>query len=135
MPVLDASVYVALVNAEEAAHAESFTWFRHMVEEGAIITAPCIILTEVAAALSRGLNDPALALQVVENLKQSKIITLMPVSQSLAELAAMIAAQHRIRGCDAIYVALAQQTGDDLVTLDQQQLARGAAIVHTHPPR
>ncbi len=134
MPVIDASVYVALSNAGEAAHAASFAWLRRTIEEGAAITAPNIILAEVAAALSRGLGDPALALQAVATLQQSKIITLMPVSQSLAELAAVIAAQHRIRGCDAIYVALAQQTGDALVTLDQQQLARGAAVVSTHPP-
>jgi predicted nucleic acid-binding protein len=29
----------------------------------------------------------------------------------------MIAAEHRIRGCDAVYVALADQLGDCLITL------------------
>ena len=77
MPVIDASVYVALMNTGETAHATSFASFRRMVEEGAAITAPCIVLTEVAAALGRGLGDPALALQAVETLEQSRIITLI----------------------------------------------------------
>jgi predicted nucleic acid-binding protein len=134
MPVIDASVYVALVNAQEPAHATSLAWYHRMIEERAAITAPNIILAEVAAALSRGLGDAALALQAVEQLQRSKIITLAPISHPLAELAADVAARYCIRGCDALYVALARQTGDDLVTLDQQQLARGGAVVHTHAP-
>jgi len=45
-----------------------------------------------------------------------------------------IAAEHRIRGCDAIYIALAEQLNDSLVTLDRQQLERAADIVTTHEP-
>jgi len=134
MPVIDASVYVALINAQEPEHEASLAWYRRTIEERTAITAPNIILAEVAAALSRGLGDASLAIQAVEQLQRSKIITLRPILHPLAELAADIAAQHRIRGCDALYVALARQTGDDLVTLDQQQLARGGAVVRTYPP-
>lgn len=42
----------------------------------------------------------------------------------LGHLAAELAAQHQIRGCDAIYVALAQQRGATLITLDNQQRQR-----------
>jgi predicted nucleic acid-binding protein len=52
----------------------------------------------------------------------------------LAQRAAAIAADHQIRSCDAIYVALAQQLGTELVTLDQQQLERGVAVVTTRIP-
>ncbi len=53
----------------------------------------------------------------------------------MAERAAAIAANHQIRGCDALYVALAEELGDYLVTLDQQQLERGTAVVTTHRPQ
>jgi len=33
-----------------------------------------------------------------------------------------------------VYLALAEQTGDVLVTLDRQQLERGANLVPTRPP-
>lgn len=134
MPVIDASVYVALVNAQEPGHEASLAWYRRAIEQRATLVAPNIILAEVAAALSRGLGDPSLAVRAVGQLQRSRIITLAPVSHPLAEMAADIAARHRIRGCDALYVALAKQTGENLVTLDQQQLARGAAVVVTHAP-
>jgi predicted nucleic acid-binding protein len=105
-----------------------------MVEKRETILAPNIILAEVAAALSRGLGDVSLAVRAVEQLEQSRITTLAPISQPLAELAADIAARYRVRGCDALYVALAHQIGEDLVTLDQQQLARGGAVVRTYEP-
>jgi len=56
------------------------------------------------------------------------------VTAGLAERAATIAADDQIRGCDAIYVALAEQLDDHLVTLDQQQLERGAAVVTVYKP-
>jgi predicted nucleic acid-binding protein len=45
-----------------------------------------------------------------------------------------IAVDHQIRGCDAIYVALADQMKDELVTLDKQQFERGSAVVKTREP-
>lgn len=134
MPVIDASVYVALVNAREPGHDASMSWYRRTIEHQEMILAPNIILAEVAAALTRGLGDAALANQVVGRMQQSAVVTLMPVHHELAELAANIAAEHRVRGCDAIYIALAKQTGEELVTLDHQQLARGGDVVPTRAP-
>jgi predicted nucleic acid-binding protein len=45
-----------------------------------------------------------------------------------------IAAAHRVRGCDAIYLALAEQLSDCLVTLAVQQLERGSEVVATRKP-
>ena len=134
MAVTDASVYIALINADERDHGSSWEWFEEAKAEHEPIIAPAILLAEVAAALSRGLGDPALAHRVVQQLKRSEAIELLPVTQAMAEQAAMIAADYRIRGCDAVYVALADQLGDCLITLDRQQLERGAAIVTAREP-
>ena len=134
MAVIDASVYIALINAHENEHGNSWAWFAQAKTAQETLIAPVILLAEVSAALSRGVGDSALAHQVVQQLLHSKIIELRPVTTTLAERAATIAADHRIRGCDAIYVALAEQLGDYLVTLDQQQLKRGAAVVVVRKP-
>jgi predicted nucleic acid-binding protein len=134
MAVIDASVYIALINANENYHANSWAWFRQAQSAQELLSAPVILLAEIAAALSRGLNNPTLAHRVVQQLLNSKIVDLAPVTPNLAERAAAISADHQIRGCDAIYLALAEQLGDHLVTLDQQQFERGAAIVTTHKP-
>jgi predicted nucleic acid-binding protein len=134
MPVIDASVYVALINAHEAEHAASWAWFERIRARGEPIAAPAILLAEVAAALSRGMGDPALAHRTVEQLERSAVIELVPVTVALAGRAASIAADHRIRGCDALYVALADQLGEPLIALDRQQLERCNAIVDARAP-
>lgn len=134
MAVIDASVYIALINAQESYHTSSWGWFQQAQAAGESLAAPAILLAEIAAGLSRGLGSPILAHQVVQQLLQAQLIDLVPITPALAERAAAIAADHQIRGCDAIYLALAEQLGDELVTLDQQQLERGAAIVATRKP-
>ena len=134
MAVIDASVYIALVKAHEREHSSSWAWFEQATAAKESLVAPVILLAEVAAALSRGVGDPTLAHRVVQQLARSEAIELLPVSMTMAEQAAEIAAEHRIRGCDAVYVALAEQLSDTLVTLDRQQLERGAALVAVRAP-
>jgi predicted nucleic acid-binding protein len=134
MPTIDASVYVALINTHEADHASSWAWFQEAQAAREPILAPVILLAEVASAISRGIGDSALAHRVVEQLQHSKVIELVPVIPAIAERAAAIAADYQVRGCDAIYLALAEQMDDALVTLDRQQLERGAQVVTTFKP-
>jgi predicted nucleic acid-binding protein len=134
MAVIDASVYVALVNAHERAHATSWAWFEQAQAAGESIVAPVILLAEVAAVLSRGVGNPLLAHRVVRQLARSEVIELIPVTRALAEQAAVLAADCGIRGCDATYVTLADQLGDTLVTLDRQQLESGGALVTVRSP-
>jgi predicted nucleic acid-binding protein len=131
---MDASVYVALLNKSETSHSQSWAWFQGMVESGETVYAPSIILPEVAAAISRGTGDENLAQEAVKQLKGSHIITIMPVTHKLATRAAAFALEHKIRGCDSVYVALAERMDGHLVTLDQQQLERDAGAIKTATP-
>lgn len=134
MAVVDASVYVALVHAGESGHAASWDWLEAAQAGDEPLRAPNILAAEVASAVSRGNNNPELAHQIVMQLLTFNIVELMPVTARLAGRAATIAADHQIPGCDAVYVALADETDDLLVTLDRQQLERGAALVTTRSP-
>jgi predicted nucleic acid-binding protein len=134
MPVVDASVCTAFFNAGELQHVPSRSWFREARKGDELVVAPVILLAEVASALGRGLGDEELAQHAVDILRSRRWVELFPVTQALAARAARIAAEQKIRGCDAIYVALAQQLGMELVTLDGQQLERGAAVVKTRTP-
>ena len=134
MAVIDASVYVALINAHEKDFARSWTWLERTRGDQEAILAPIILMAEVAAALSRGAGDPALAHRVVQQLERGGIVQLVPVTLPVALRAAAIAADYQIRGCDAVYVALADQRDDCLVTLDRQQLKCCAGIVEAREP-
>lgn len=134
MAVVDASVYVALANAQDVFHTRSRSWLQASEEQDEQLWAPAILVSEVAAALSRGQSDPMLALKAVRRLRASRRLRLVAVSTSLAFSAAQVAAQQRMRGCDALYVALAQRLGETLVTLDRRQLERGAMLIETRQP-
>ncbi len=134
MAIIDASVYVALVNDREQAHTAAWAWFEAAQNAGEELSAPAILATEVASALGRGLASPEPALEVVSQLLESELIELVTVGRFLATHAAKIAAKYRIRGCDALYVALADQRRQPLITLDRQQLERGSAVVEARRP-
>jgi predicted nucleic acid-binding protein len=128
MPVLDASVYIALINAQETDLARCWTWFERVQGTGELVVAPLILLTEVAAAVSRGMGDLELAHRGVGQLRSSPAIELLPVTRSMATRAARTAGDDRIRGCDSVYVALADQLNEFPVTLDSQQLEGSCAL-------
>ena len=134
MSVIDASVYVSLVSPHEDAHDRTRSWFEAFLRSGGTLYAPVIILGEVAAAIGRGQGDSERAQNVADALRRSYMIQLHAVSLTLADRAAAIAARQQIRGCDALYVALAEALNEDLVTLDRQQQKRGAAVVTTRSP-
>ena len=134
MPVIDASVFVAIVNRADVHHAVCRTWFEQTIKNGDRLLAPNILMSETAAAISRGADNEALALAVIATLAGSAVIELTPIGNPLAAAAAEIAATRRIRGCDAVYVALAASVDEPLVTLDQQQLTRSAGLVAVTSP-
>ena len=69
MTIIDASVYISLVNAHEERHVSSWVWFQSAASRKEGIYAPVILLAEVAAALSHGVGDVELAHRIVEQLR------------------------------------------------------------------
>jgi predicted nucleic acid-binding protein len=56
------------------------------------------------------------------------------LDEGLARQAAALGAQHKLHGADAVYLASAALFAAELVTLEREQLKRGAAIVQTLSP-
>ena len=124
MYVIDASVHVADARPQEPHHAEARALLARLAAEGSRVYLPEITLAEVAAAISRGTGIPSVAQRWVAALRRVPHFRFVPVDAALGDLAAWISAQYVIRGCDAVYVALAQQRGSTLITLDRQQRER-----------
>lgn len=98
--------------------------------------APAIVLPEIASAIARGTGRSDLAAASVSLYRQLPGFHLVPIDAMLAEVAAMLGAEHRLRGCDAIYVALARAADAVLVSLDDEQLSRGPqGLVAATPAR
>jgi predicted nucleic acid-binding protein len=134
MAVIDASVQVAILNDADRHHSAALGWYREALVSGEPLAAPSLLVAEVAAALRRGLGDAALAKRAIEELLAGSEVTLVAVDRSLAVSAAEIAADHGLRACDAVYVALAADLGEPLVALDRDQTARARALIEVFSP-
>lgn len=132
--VLDASVFLNACIPTETGHAASRKFLQHLTGEGIPILAPTLLLPEVAATISRGQDNPGLAEQFYTSLTHLTHLTLVPLDDRLALMASSIAAHNRLRGSDAVYVAVAIRFGCPLVTLDREQYQRAAMVISTRYP-
>ena len=122
--VIDASVLAARVVAGEPAYRDVRNLFNVLADRHTPLFVPAIALAEVAAALSRGAENAALAVSAAVELRRLPNLLIIPIDGSLGYNAAIVAAQWRIRGSDAVYGALAQALEATLITLDSRQRER-----------
>jgi len=132
---VDASVFLNAFNPYEPGHTESQRLLALMQQDATPIIVPTLLLPEVAAAVRRGRGDAKLARRFSATLSGLPHLVLIPLDITLARRAAALAAQHPLRGSDAIYTAVALRFGSTLVTLDRQQRERAAEIVPTCWPQ
>jgi predicted nucleic acid-binding protein len=131
---VDASVFLNAFNPYEAGYAESQRLLAQLQSQALPIIVPTLLLAEAAAAIARGRDDADLARAFAAALHRLPHLVWVPVDGTLAQQAADLAAQHRLRGSDAVYVAVALRFGSTLITLDREQRQRTAeAIVARYP--
>ena len=98
------------------------------------LVAPALLLPEAAAAISHGQNNPEYGRQFAFNLQHLPHLVLVPLDLTLAQQAVNIAANHRLRGSDAVYAAVAERFACPLVTLDREQHDQVAEVLQTYYP-
>lgn len=134
MYVIDASVHVADARPQEPHHAEARALLTRVAEQNIPVFLPEIVLAEIAAGISRGTGQIAVAQRLVDVLRRVPQFVFVPIEPTLGDLAAEVATKNQVRGCDAVYVALAQQHDAILITLDRQQRERVPAQVVARSP-
>jgi predicted nucleic acid-binding protein len=80
---------------------------RIKVKNGIEFYCPTLALAKCAAAISRRTDDPALAEELVSIVEDFPGINLISLGLTLARRAAETAIMRRLRGADAVYVAVA----------------------------
>lgn len=128
---IDASVFLNAFNPFELGHAESHRFLARLREEAVPIVVPTLLLPELAAAIARGRNDALLARQFATAVGRLPHLVMVPLDAGLAQAAVEVAAEHRLRGSDAVYAAVAMRFGSVLVTRDREQRERVAAVLPT----
>jgi predicted nucleic acid-binding protein len=134
MYTIDASVWINGYDATEPGHDISRQFRDELRARYLPVVLPTLVLTEVAGSLSRTRGDVARALAFVEALRRLPHITLITLTTARARQAAELAAQHRLRGADAVYAAVALHAGTTLVTLDREQRERLVGVLPVQTP-
>lgn len=134
MYVLDASVWVSRFLISDVHHEASHGCLARLIDRGQALVSPALLLPEIAGALSRQSGRPALARRAVSLLQRLPGMRLVPVRAELAQQAALLAGELRLRGADAVYVSLAKRLGIPLVTWDREQQQRGATVITVESP-
>jgi predicted nucleic acid-binding protein len=131
---IDASVFLNAFNPYEAGYPESRRLLAELQSQALPIIVPTLLLAEAAAAVARGRDDADLARAFAAALHRLPHLVWVSVDATLAQQAADLAAQHRLRGSDAVYVAVAVRFGSTLITLDRERRERSAdAVVARYP--
>jgi predicted nucleic acid-binding protein len=131
---VDASVFVSAFTPTEPAHQASKSFMLKIREQSVPIIVPVLVLPEISAALSRGQGKPELGKAFVQEMRNFPNTTFIDVDGNVANLAVDIAADHRLRGSDAVYAAVALRFGTELITLDKEQLDRLPAVLAVRSP-
>jgi predicted nucleic acid-binding protein len=132
--VVDASIWVAVLVPRDAHHAVCRAWIGRELTAGATLLIPVHALAEVAGAVARRTGYPAEGRRALATLLAVLRLQLMPVDAVLARSAAEAAADHLLRGADALYAAMAHLLGLPLITLDAELRRRAAGLVRVVAP-
>lgn len=134
MIVVDASVWVSRLVATDVHHEPSRRWLEDAAARGEQFVAPMILLPEVAGAVSRRTGDSAIGVRGVEILLRVPGLRLVSIDNELGQEAAGLAARHRLRGADAVYVATAGVLRVPLLTWDAEQRDRTPGSITVMTP-
>lgn len=131
---VDASVFVNAFNPNEDGHVESLAILAAIQEHGDPLIVPTLLLPEVASAVARASDDSTGAVQYANAIAALPHLTIVALTSTMARQAAELAAAHRLRGADSIYVAVARRYGTTLVTRDEEQRGRASTVITCQTP-
>ena len=134
MLTIDASVWVNAYSPAEPESAASRALVDRVAGSRTIVIVPTLLRVEVAAAIGRSRKDPALAAEYAARLAALPFVRWIPLDALLAARASTLATDHALRGADAVYAAVAQVHGCDLISLDREHLTRLSGLLRVRTP-
>lgn len=132
--VIDASVWVAALLRNDRHHEESASLLHTLLQRNQQAAVPLLAWPEIAGAIARKTGNSELARIAIAFLNRQAWLESVPLDSSIARRATTIATDQRLRGADAVYVALALQRDGVLITLDLEMLQRVPIAVTAHMP-
>lgn len=132
--VVDASVWISAFITGEVNHERSEAWRQMWLRVPLPLVLPTLALAEIGGGLSRRTGSSFVADGLVSSLLAYPEIEFRDLDHRLGRRAARHATRLKLRGADAVYVALAADLGVPLVTWDQEVLTRAASVIDVRTP-
>ncbi len=131
--VIDASVWVSFYLPQDVNHQATVPFIRQAIQNRVPVFAPGLVLVEVGAALARrvGQDDARRAVAQLRRLPYLRLASLDTLGVARATRAAI---DCRLRGADAVYVALAQRLALPLVSWDGEHHTRAGLYITVYTP-
>jgi len=134
MYTIDASVWVNAFDQREPGHQVSRQFLEVLRDQALPIIVPNLVLVEVAGVISRTRQAPVQAQAFATALSRLPHVTVRVLDEVCALYALTLAAQHELRGADAVYAAVAREAGSTLVTLNNEHLTHLATLMTVCTP-
>lgn len=131
---VDASVFVNALSPDEDESDKSAQFISRLKHEGVVLIQPTLFIPEVVASVARKQDSANIALEILPELKKLPKLTLVDLDNDFADFASEVAANHRLRGSDAVYAAVALRFGTEFITLDKEQLDSLPKVVAVRAP-
>ena len=134
MYCIDASVLVSAIRIHERDSKSCIALLEKILTEETIVYLPEIALVEIVSAMVRATGNATFARSIAKAFRSLSNYVFLPVDRELADFTTEIIMRTNLRSGDAMYVAVAAIYRVPLVTLDREQLERGALFVETRLP-
>lgn len=125
---IDASVWIAAADATDKFHQPSRDLLRKIVTAGIAVIQPAFGRTEVACALARRLRDGVQAQQLTHVLMNRMVTSEIAMDTAFLTAAENAGTCQFLRGADALYATVAQQSQSPLISWDNEHLQRAGGI-------
>ncbi len=128
---IDASVWISAADATDKFHHPSRDLLRKVVTDGIAVIQPAFSRTEVACALARRLRDGTLAQQLTHSLMNRMVTSEVAMDTAFLTATENVGTRQFLRGADALYATVAQQSQSLLISWDNEHLQRAGGITPT----
>lgn len=132
--IVDASVWVARFLEADRHHGVATACITALLERELRLAIPVLAWPEVAGAIARRTGSARDGHDAVKIIRALRWIDSIPMDASLAHEAAEIAGSRKLRGADAVYVALAAARRMPLITLDVEMAERAGGVATVFTP-